>query len=127
MYGFAESDDEAFFDWREAQLTRIGHDTWIGHGAIIMPAVSVGTGSVIGAGAVVTHDVPPYAIAVGVPARVVKSRFHGGIVAELLEIAWWDWPHATIRDRLQDFTADVEAFVEKYGAGSTSGMPRTGQ
>ena len=53
----------------------IGHDTWIGHGAIIQPGVSIGDGAIVGSGAIVTKDVPPYAIVVGVPAKVIKYRF----------------------------------------------------
>lgn len=52
----------------------VGDDVWIGHGVTIMPGVHIGKGAVIGAGAVVKNDIPPYSIAVGVPARVVKSR-----------------------------------------------------
>lgn len=114
LYGFAERDDEEFFAWRAAQRAAIGHDTWLGHGAIVMPNVTVGTGAVIGAGAVVTKDIPPYGIAVGVPASVVKHRFSAKIVDALLEIAWWDWSHETIADRIEDFSAPIEGFVEKY-------------
>lgn len=53
----------------------IGNDVWIGRRVIIMPGVTIGDGCVIGAGAVVTKDIPPYSVAVGVPAKVVKSRF----------------------------------------------------
>lgn len=119
LYGFAETDDESFFAWREAQRATIGHDTWIGHGAIIMPNVTVGTGSVIGAGAVVTRDVPPYTVAVGVPARVVKRRFDEATAAALEQIAWWRWDHATIAARLADFTGSVETFIEKYRGEAT--------
>lgn len=114
MYGFAEEDDHRFFAWRQEQRVYVGHDTWIGHGAIIMPNVTVGTGSVIGAGAVVTKDIPDYAVAVGVPAKVVKMRFPDDIGEALMHIAWWDWPHERIRDRLDDFSLPIEEFVAKY-------------
>mgnify|MGYP006274356201 CR=1 FL=1 len=115
MYGFAEEDDDSFFRWREAQRTVVGHDTWIGHGAIIMPKVTVGTGAVIGAGAVVTRDIPPYAVAVGVPAKVVRRRFSEDQAEALERIGWWNWSHETIAERLEDFSLSVEEFVEKYG------------
>jgi maltose O-acetyltransferase len=58
----------------EVKPVSIGNDVWIGRRVIIMPGVTIGDGCVIGAGAVVTKDIPPYSVAVGVPARVVKSR-----------------------------------------------------
>lgn len=58
----------------ETVVTRIGHDVLIGHGAVIMRGVTIGNGAVVGAGAVVTRDVPPYAVVVGVPARVLRYR-----------------------------------------------------
>jgi phosphonate metabolism protein (transferase hexapeptide repeat family) len=113
QYGFG-ADDAEFFAWRRAHRCTIGHDVWIGHGAIIMPGVSIGTGAVIGSGAVVTHDVPPYTIAVGVPARPQRLRFSEAVIAKLLEIAWWDWDRATLEARFDDLL-DVEGFVRKYG------------
>ena len=115
LYGFADRDDEAFFAWRQEQLVTIGNDTWIGHGAIVMPGVAVGDGAVIGAGAVVTRDVAPYVIAVGSPARAIRRRFDDALAAGLLRIRWWDWPHEVIRERLEDFCGSAEGFVGKYG------------
>ena len=116
LFGFGD-DDESFFAWRRAQWATIGHDTWLGHAAIVMPGVTVGVGAVIGAGAVVTRDVPPYAVAVGAPARVVKERFAAAVAGALLDIAWWDWSHERLAAALDDFCGPVEAFVEKH-AGS---------
>lgn len=69
----------------------IGNDVWIGHNAIIMPSVKhIGDGAVVGAGAVVNKDVPPYGVVVGNPGRVVRYRFPEDKIRELLVEKWWD-------------------------------------
>ena len=68
----------------------VGNDVWVGTHAVIIPAVSIGDGAVIGAGAVVTRDVPPYGIAVGVPARTIRYRFPQPVIDRLLESEWWN-------------------------------------
>jgi phosphonate metabolism protein (transferase hexapeptide repeat family) len=107
QYGFADSDDDAFFDWRRADRVTVGH------GAILLPGVTVGTGAVIGAGAVVTKDVDPYTIAVGVPARPLRPRFPPDVAKRLLAIAWWDWSREQLEERFADF-GDLAEFLEKY-------------
>lgn len=114
IFGFAEHEDIEFFDHRYSRTAYIGHDTWIGHGAIIMPEVKIGDGAIIGSGAVATKDIPPYAIAVGLPAKVIKYRFEPEIIAALQEIKWWDWPVEVVKERLADFQGDIETFVAKY-------------
>lgn len=71
--------------------TIVGNDVWIGTEALILPGVSIGDGAIVGARAVAGSDIPPYAVAVGNPARVVRLRFSEGEIAELLDIAWWNW------------------------------------
>jgi len=117
MYGFDEVDDEEFFIQRKNRKTYIGHDTWIGHGAIIMPEVTIGNGAVIGSGAIVTKDVAPYTIVVGSPARMVRSRFSPEIVRKLEAIQWWDWPHEKIKANFNDFLLDAASFVQKHDKG----------
>lgn len=90
----------------------IGHDVWFGANATVTSGVTIGSGAVIAANALVTKDVPPYAIVGGNPARVIRYRFADGIIARLLAIAWWDWPEPLLRERLPLMMAsDIEAFL----------------
>ena len=72
--------------------TILGADCWVGNNAIILSGIEVGIGAIVGAGSIVTKDVPPYAIVVGNPARVVGYRFEAEQVKKLIETAWWDLP-----------------------------------
>lgn len=108
-------DDEEIFAWRRAHPVAIGPDVWIGHGAILLPGVSVGAGAVIGAGAVVTRDVAPYTIVAGNPARPIRRRVEAEVEAALMRIAWWDWPHARLAAALEDFRSlDAAGFARRY-------------
>ncbi|MEL6482345.1 MAG: chloramphenicol acetyltransferase [Pseudomonadota bacterium] len=108
-------DDTAFFERRRARRTVIGHDTWLGHGSMIKPDVTVGHGAVVGAGSVVTKDVAPYTIVAGNPARPIRERHSAPIAERLMVLAWWDWSHAALRAALEDFRAlEAEAFLEKH-------------
>lgn len=115
-YFEGEADEADFFQWRREQNLTLGHDVWIGHGAVVLAGRSVGTGAVVAAGAVVAKDVPPYAIVAGVPARIVKWRFPQDIAVRLQRLAWWDWSHEKLRIALPDFRAlPIAAFLEKHG------------
>ena len=108
-------DDAAFFDWRRSTPVTIGHDVWIGHGAIILPGRDIGTGAVVAGGAIVTKDVAPYTIVGGNPARVIRPRFPAGIAQRLMALGWWDWEHARLRAALEDFrTLSVQGFLDRY-------------
>ncbi|MES2030223.1 MAG: chloramphenicol acetyltransferase [Pseudomonadota bacterium] len=110
-----ESDDADFFAWRRAHHCTIGHDVWLGHGAIVLPGRQIGTGAVIAAGAIVTKDVAPYTIVAGNPARPVRRRFSEAVEDGLMELAWWDWDHEMLRQALPDFRKlPVEDFLSKY-------------
>ena len=75
----------------------IGNDVWIGYEAVILSGVTVGDGAIIGARAVVTKDVPPYAIVVGVPAKIIRKRFDEDTIAKLGRLRWWDWDREKIK------------------------------
>jgi acetyltransferase-like isoleucine patch superfamily enzyme len=83
---------------------RIGHDVWIGYEALILAGVTIGNGAVIGARAVVTRDVPPYAIVAGNPARIVRHRCDPATIARLEALRWWDWPEAQVRARARELS-----------------------
>lgn len=70
----------------------IGNDVWIGYEAVILSGVRIGDGAVVGARAVVTRDVEPYAIVGGVPARTIRKRFDGETIRALEALRWWDLP-----------------------------------
>lgn len=90
--------------------TVVGHDVWIGHEAAIMPGVTIGSGAIIAARAVVTRDVPPYAIVGGNPAAIIRMRYPAEVIEELLAIAWWDWPLEKIEAKLSALEGgDLEA------------------
>ena len=108
--------DDAFFAHRQSRIAYIGHDTWIGAGAMIKPEVTLGDGAVVAAGAVVTRDVDPYTIVAGTPAKPLRLRQPRAIADRLIALAWWDWPHDALRAALEDFRAlEAEAFLERYG------------
>ena len=74
----------------EHKQTTIGNDVFIGANVIVLDGVTIADGAVIGAGAVVTKDIPPYAVAVGVPAKVIKYRFDDETIKRLLSTQWWN-------------------------------------
>lgn len=90
------------------------NDVWVGHGAAIMAGVTLHNGCVIAANAVVTKDVPPYAIVGGNPAKILRYRFDSAIIDGLQKIAWWDWDEKTQYARREDFSLPAEEFVSKY-------------
>ena len=79
----------------------VGNDVWIGYEAVVLAGVTIGDGAVIGARAVVTHDVPPYAIMGGVPAKLIRKRFDDDTIQSLLSLRWWDWPEERIAANLE--------------------------
>jgi phosphonate metabolism protein (transferase hexapeptide repeat family) len=110
-----EADDADFFEWRRAHRVVIGHDVWIGHGAIVLPGRNLGDGAVIAAGSIVTKDVMPYTIVAGNPARPIRQRFPTQIAARMAKLEWWHWSHERLRLALPDFRRlSAEEFLDRY-------------
>lgn len=96
---------------RNRMRTTIGHDVWIGANASVLCGVTIGTGAIVGAGAVVTKNVPPYAIVVGVPAKVIEYRFAPDLIERLLLSEWWEY-HLDQSVVGVDYS-EVEAFLDR--------------
>ncbi len=81
------------FSWgHRGQGIEVGNDVWIGRESVIMPGVKIGDGAAIGTRSIVTHDVPPYTIVAGAPAKFIKKRFDDATIEKLLELKWWELP-----------------------------------
>ena len=87
---------------------RIGSDVWIGAAAFVREGVQIGHGAVVGAGAIVTRDIPPYAIVAGAPAKVIRFRFGPSVVAELLEGRWWESSLEELKEKAEIFHRPFE-------------------
>jgi acetyltransferase-like isoleucine patch superfamily enzyme len=98
----------------DANFVIVGNDVWIGTKAILLPGITIGDGSIIGAGAVVAHDVPPYAIVAGVPAKIIQFRYSQEQINRLLKIAWWNWDIDKIRANVDHFYGDIDLFIKKF-------------
>ena len=97
----------------ESRQTVIGNDVFIGANVTVLDGVKIADGAVIGAGAVVVSDIPPYAIAVGVPAKVVKYRFDEQTIKALLEKQWWNGTEEELKLVEKHFW-DVESFLKEF-------------
>lgn len=98
---------------RERRI-EIGNDVWLGHNVVITNYANIGDGVVAGAGAVITKEVPDYAVVAGVPARIIRYRYNEGQIKALKRIAWWDWDDDKIRECYNDFFLDVDKFIRKH-------------
>ena len=109
--------------YKTTRNTVIGNDVWVGHGAHVVGGCQVGDGVVIGARAVVFSDVPPYAIVIGNPAKIVRYRFSQTTIDRMLRIAWWNWPIETIRERMEWFFRPIDEFVDQFDPVKQEGSP----
>ncbi len=93
-------DTDYAFD--EYQPIKIGNDVWIGARAIVMDGVTIGDGAIVAAGAVVTKDIPNYAIVGGVPAKIIRYRFSAEKIEKLLKSQWWTSPLNNIKTQINE-------------------------
>ena len=102
--------------------TVVGHDVWLGYSALVLPGVTIGHGAVVAAASVVARDIPPYAVVVGNPARVVRSRFSADDVERLLRAAWWDWPVELVTEHARTIMAgtpaELKQIASEHGVGA---------
>ncbi len=93
----------------------VGNDVWLGYHTTVLSGVTIGDGAVVGAYAVVAHDVPAYAVAVGNPARVARYRFSEAQIAALLRIRWWDWPYVEVLRAVWLLSSpEIDMFIQAY-------------
>ena len=95
----------------ESPAVTIGHDVWVGTHAIIMGGITIGDGAVVAAGAVVTKDVPPFAIVGGVPAKVIRYRFSPETISLIQQTAWWNLPPSLLKENKEIFQSSSEAEI----------------
>lgn len=101
--------EDRFFQWRTE--TTIGNDVWLGARVMVLAGIHISDGAVIGGGSVVTHDVGPYEIWAGNPARFIRKRFDDESIKILLESKWWDWPDDKLKSYGRYFT-DINKFIQ---------------
>jgi virginiamycin A acetyltransferase len=97
----------------------IGSDCLIGTEAMIFGGVTVGHGSIVGARAVITKDIPPFAIVAGNPAKIIRYRFEKNVIDQLMKIQWWNWEKEKVERNL-DLLADINKFLEIHGVSHDS-------
>lgn len=105
--------DDKKFTFQGTKPVKVGNDVWIGLNVVVMGGVEIGDGAVIGSGAVVTKNIPPYAVAVGVPAKVIKYRFPEETIQRLLKTRWWDQPEDVIKSLPMDNVEECLQILEK--------------
>lgn len=93
---------------------KIGSDVWLGRNVLITNSSNIGNGVIAGAGAVITKDVPDYAVVAGVPAKIIRYRYTEEEIEALNRIAWWNWSDEKIRENYNDFFLNIKEFIDKH-------------
>lgn len=110
---FIKKDNKDIIGRSKSEKISIGNDVWIGTNVTLLPAISIGNGVIIGAGSVVTKDVPDYAVVAGVPAKILRFRFSDSEIEILNRIKWWEWSDSEIKKNV-DFFQYNNMFLEKF-------------
>jgi|WetSurMetagenome_2_1015567.scaffolds.fasta_scaffold867338_1 virginiamycin A acetyltransferase len=106
--------DDKYYLHDSRNFVIIGNDVTLGANVIVLPGVKISDGAIVGAGAVVTSDIPPFAVAAGVPAKVLKYRYPEEQIKKLMQISWWNWSEKKIYDNMDYFYGKVTFFIEKF-------------
>lgn len=107
IYGIVGETDFKEIEGTCSTPVKIGNDVWVAAGVQVLRGVTVGDGSILGGGTIVTKDVPPYEIWAGVPAKKIGQRFSDEIISDLMELRWWDLPIDVIKDNIDLFRKDI--------------------
>ena len=114
ILGFKKKKMVSHDEYWETEPIQIGNDVWIGDGVFIKNGIIIGDGAIIGAKAVVTKDVPPYAIVAGIPAKIIKYRFNKSIIKKLLQLKWWNLDEKIIKNIPYDNIDKAINFLENH-------------
>ncbi|MGI4802330.1 MAG: hypothetical protein ACRYG8_51520 [Janthinobacterium lividum] len=115
VHFMAHADETPVSEWRLVHRVALGHDAWIGHVAILLPGVSMGIGTIVCAGAVVTRSVADHTIVAGDPARPIRRRVTEPVEAALKRLAWWNRSRPRLIAALADFqTLNAAAFAARH-------------
>jgi acetyltransferase-like isoleucine patch superfamily enzyme len=122
---FPKDDPHKLFGaFAEHKPTTIGSDAWIGANAVVLSGVKIGEGAIVAAGAVVTDDVPPYAIVGGVPAKLIRYRFPPDLIERLLAVRWWEFANADLaRLPFNDVPRCLDLIEERAARGEMRRVP----
>lgn len=98
---------------KNGYLVEIGNDVWIGDHVTILDGISIGDGAIIGSRALVTKNIEPYSINVGVPAKKIDYRFNSDEIAKLKDLQWWEKDFNWIKNNVDSFS-DIDLFLQKF-------------
>lgn len=99
------------FKLNEPKVCHIGNDVWIGRSSIVLSGVTISDGAVVGAGSIVTKDVPSYAIVAGNPAKFIRNRFDDDTICQLIKIKWWSFSDSKLHTLAHTFN-DIKLFIK---------------
>ena len=122
MFGYKKPSMTSHEEFWDLEPIHIGNDVWIGDEVYVKNGVTIGDGAVIGTKSLVTKDVPPYAIVVGCPARILRYRFDEQTIKDLLETKWWDLPDEIIKQIPYDNIDEALKFIKKVREDEKSGV-----